>query len=84
VLAVESKRYFVTGQVGRSGPFPLVTPTTVLQALSICGLGEWAKKSSVIIMRGDQRIKFNYNQVIKGKNLAQNIFLQNDDHIWVP
>jgi len=84
VSSVESKRYFVSGSVGHSGPFPLVTPTTVLEAISLCGLGEWAKKSNIVIMRGTERIKFNYNEVIKGKHLEQNILLQDGDHIYVP
>lgn len=84
VVTVQSKRYFVSGKVSRTGPVPLVVPTTVLQALSAVGLGEWAKKSKIIIMRGTQRIKFNYDQVIKGKKLEQNIYLQDGDHIFVP
>lgn len=84
VLSVQSKRYFLSGKVGRSGAVPLVVPTTMLQALSAAGLGEWAKKSKIIIMRGTQRIKFNYDEVIKGKKLEQNIFLQDGDHIYVP
>lgn len=84
VLDVRSKRYYVSGNVLRSGPVPLVTPTTVLQALSSAGLGPWAKKNKIVIMRGTQRLKFNYNEVIKGKKLEQNIFLQDGDHIFVP
>lgn len=84
VLQVRSKRYFVSGEVGRSGPVALVTPTTVLQALSSAGLREWANKKKIVIMRGTERIKFNYNDVIKGKKLEQNIFLQDGDHIFVP
>ena len=84
VVSVQSKRYFLSGKVGRGGGVPLVVPTTVLQALSSAGLGEWAKKSKIIIMRGTQRIKFNYDEVIKGKKLEQNIFLQDGDHIFVP
>jgi polysaccharide export outer membrane protein len=84
VQNVQSKRYYISGKVGRSGPVPLVIPTTVLQALSSAGLGDWAKKSKIIIMRGTQRIKFNYNDVIKGKHLEQNIYLQDGDHIYVP
>jgi polysaccharide export outer membrane protein len=84
VVSVQSKRYFLSGNVGRSGPVPLVTPTTVLQALSAAGLGQWAKKNKIIIMRGTQRLKFNYGEVIKGKKLEQNIYLQDGDHIYVP
>ncbi|MBI4892823.1 MAG: polysaccharide biosynthesis/export family protein [Acidobacteria bacterium] len=84
VVSVQSKRYYLSGNVGRSGPVPLVTPTTILQALSAAGLGQWAKKSKIIIMRGTERIKFNYDEVIKGKKLEQNIYLQDGDHIYVP
>jgi polysaccharide export outer membrane protein len=84
VASVESKKYYVSGSVGRSGPTPLVAPTTILEAISLCGLGEWSKKGSIVIMRGTERIKFNYNQVIKGKHLEQNILLQDGDHIYVP
>ncbi len=84
VMSVRSKRYYVSGNVGKPGPVPLVTPTTVLQALSSCGLGQWARKNKIVIMRGNERIKFNYDEVVKGKNLGQNIFLQSGDHIYVP
>lgn len=84
VASVRSKRYYISGNVLRSGPVPLVTPTTVLQALSSAGLGQWAKKNKIVIMRGTERIKFNYNDVIRGKKLEQNIFLQDGDHLFVP
>lgn len=84
VISVQSKKYYVSGQVERSGPFPLVTPTTVLEAMSICGFREWAKKSGIVIMRGTQRLKFNYSQVVKGKHVEKNIQLEDGDHIYVP
>lgn len=84
VLNVQSKRYYISGNVLRSGPVPLVTPTTILQALSSAGLGPWAKKNKIVIMRGTERLRFNYNEVIKGKKLEQNVFLQDGDHIFVP
>ncbi|MBI5282334.1 MAG: polysaccharide biosynthesis/export family protein [Candidatus Solibacter usitatus] len=84
VASVQSKRYFISGNVSRSGPVPLVTPTTILQALSSAGLGQWAKKNKIIVMRGTDRIRFDYSQVIKGKKLEQNIYLQDGDHIFVP
>lgn len=84
VVDVRSKRYYISGNVLRSGPVPLVTPTTVLQALSSAGLGQWAKRNKIVIMRGTERLKFNYNEVIRGKKIEQNIFLQDGDHIFVP
>jgi len=85
VIAIRSKKYYITGEVGRTGAVPLVVPTTVLQALSSAGgFGPWANKKKIVILRGSQRLKFNYNEVIKGKKLEQNILLQNGDHIIVP
>ena len=85
VASVNSKKYFITGEVNRTGSFPLVVPTTILEALAIAGgFREWAKPKDVLILRGPKRFHFNYKEVIKGKNLAQNIYLESGDHIIVP
>jgi len=85
VQAVRSKRYYVTGEVNRPGAYPLVTPTTVLEALTLAGgFREFANKKNITILRGTQRLKFNYNDVVKGKNLSQNILLEHGDYIIVP
>ncbi len=85
VQSVESKRYLISGEVGRTGAFPLVRPTTVLEALTVAGgIREFGNGKKVVIMRGKERIKFNYNDVIKGKKLDQNILLEPGDHIVVP
>lgn len=84
VAQVLSKKYYISGEAGRTGPFPLVVPTTILEALSTAGFREFANKKKIIIMRGKDRLKFNYNDVVKGKNMEQNILLQDGDHIIVP
>lgn len=85
VQKVESKRYYLSGEVGKAGAFPLVRPLTVLEALTLAGgIREFGNGKKIIIMRGTERIKFNYNEVIKGKKLEQNILLQPGDHIHVP
>ena len=85
VQKVESKRYLLSGEVNKAGAFPLVRPMTVLEAITISGgLREFANGKKIIIMRGNERLKFNFNEVIKGKKLEQNIQLQPGDHIVVP
>src|SRR5262249_40439381 len=37
VLQVNSKKYFVTGEVLKAGQYPLVTPVTVFEALNAAG-----------------------------------------------
>lgn len=84
VREVRSRKYYLNGNVSRSGAFPLVVPITVLEALTLAGgLSEWADKKNIIIMRGDKRFRFNYKDVIKGKNMSQNIYLENGDFVIV-
>jgi polysaccharide export outer membrane protein len=85
IIAVLSKKYYITGEVNRPGAYPLVVPVTVMEALSNSGgFREFANKKKIVIMRGTQRIKFNYNDVVKGKNLDSNILVQDGDQIYVP
>lgn len=85
VQKVESKRYLLSGEVNKAGAFPLVRPMTVLEAITIAGgIKEFGNGKKIIIMRGSERLKFNFNEVIKGKKLEQNIQLQPGDHIVVP
>jgi polysaccharide biosynthesis/export protein len=84
IQAVRSKRYTISGEVNRPGAYPLAVQTTVFQALTAAGgFREFANKKKIIIVRGEQRLRFNYNEVVKGKNLAQNIELETGDQIIV-
>ena len=85
VQAVRSKRYFLSGEISRPGAYPLASPTTVFEALTMGGgFREFANKKKITIIRGVQRFRFNWNEVVKGKNLAQNIQLESGDQIIVP
>jgi polysaccharide export outer membrane protein len=82
---VNSKRFFVYGEVGRPGEFPLVQETTVMDALSnVGGFRDFANTKKIYVLRGTQKFNFNYKDVSKGKNLEQNVLLQNGDRIFVP
>jgi polysaccharide export outer membrane protein len=84
VMDVRSRKYYIDGEVGRPGQFALVTPTRVLEALSMAGgFREFANQKKITILRGSQTFKFNYKEVIRGKHLEQNIYLENGDHIIV-
>ena len=83
VVQVNSKRYTIAGEVLRPGAYPLVLPTRVFDALSTSGFKDFANKSKIVIIRGDKRINFNYNEVLKGKKLDQNIFLEPGDTVYV-
>src|SRR6185369_1304757 len=84
ITGFNSKKYFIQGEVFHPGSSPLVVPTTVLQALvSAGGFKDFANKGKIRILRGTKTLNFNYNQVISGKHLEQNILLEPGDIIIV-
>ena len=86
VYDVRSKLYTVTGDVKRAGPFPLIKdPTTVFEAVNQAGgfSDPFTTGKHIRIIRGTQRIEFNYQDYVKGKHLEKNIPLQNGDTVIV-
>jgi polysaccharide export outer membrane protein len=85
LLAVNSKKYYIDGEVNKPGEYKLVTPTTILEALSVAGgFREFAKTGKIRVLRGTTSLKFNYKEVSHGKKMEQNVLLENGDHIIVP
>jgi polysaccharide export outer membrane protein len=85
VERVNSKKYYIQGEVNKPGSYPLVIDTTVLEALvNAGGFREFANTKKIVILRGSDRMKFNYHEVTKGKNMEQNILVKNGDQIIVP
>jgi polysaccharide export outer membrane protein len=86
VMAVNSKSFTITGKVNRPGRMPLVTPLRVFDALGLAGgFQDFANLKKITIVRGAQRLYFNYNDYVKNKKdaLDQNVWLQNGDTIYV-
>lgn len=86
---VAGNKIFIIGKVARPGEYPLSQPVDVLQALSKAGgVTPFADASDIKIIRRtgqDQAvIRFNYNQVERGKHLEQNVTLASGDTILVP
>ena len=85
VVRILSKKYYISGEVRKAGAYSLSTPKTVFEALiEAGGPADFAKKKAIYILRGKQKISFNFVDVSRGKNLDQNILLQNGDVIVVP
>lgn len=82
--AAHSKKYFLSGQLRATGQRDLIMPTTVLEAIvGAGGFLDFANEKNITIVRGDKRLKFNYKEVIAGKNLKQNVYLESGDMIIV-
>jgi polysaccharide export outer membrane protein len=90
VGAVNSMSFNIMGQVYKPGFFPLSRPITILDAIALSGgFRDFAKQKKIYILRAapdgtQQKIHFNYKQVIKGQNMSQNILVEPHDTIVVP
>jgi polysaccharide biosynthesis/export protein len=90
VEQINSEKFNILGRVTKPGSYPLTNPTTVLDAIALAGgCRDFAKHKSIYVLRRnpdgtETRLPFNYQDVVKGKNIAQNITLQPRDTIVVP
>jgi polysaccharide export outer membrane protein len=90
VQEIHSQKFNVLGQVGHAGTFLLTDSTTVLDAIALAGgFRDFAKQKAIYILRqnpdGTQsRLAFNYKDVVKGKNIEQNIKLLPKDTVVIP
>lgn len=89
VTAVNSRRFYITGEVQRAGTYPLLPEMTVLQALaSSGGFTTFANTSKIYVLRivnGKQsKLPFNYKDVLNGKHPEQNVMLMPGDTIVIP
>ena len=89
VINPASQRIYVLGEVVRTGEYPLTKELTVLQAFALAGgFTQWAAKDAIILMRkegGKEKIyRINYKDIVRGKDVENNLALQADDTIVVP
>jgi polysaccharide export outer membrane protein len=88
VKQINSRNVFITGGVTRPGPYPVSGQMTVLQLITVAGgLTEFADGKNIRILRVENgtttSLKFNYNDVMDGKKLEQNIVLKPGDSVMV-
>lgn len=99
VAQANGARFFVIGQIGGTGQYPLLGPTTVVQALSLAGgFATFAKRDKIIVIRhtgvpqgnisdrvimATQVLPVDYSRIEKG-DTSQNYVLQPGDTIVVP
>ena len=84
-----SQKVYVLGEVLKTGEYPILKNLTVLQAFALAGgFTQWASKDEIILIRKDgakDRIyKINYKDIMKGRDVENNLALQANDTIVVP
>ena len=89
LLQSGSGKIYMLGKIQSPGEHPLTKKMTVLQAISRAGgLGPWADTSDIRLIRkiGDveRHFRIDYEAIISGKDMSQNILLEPGDTIFVP
>lgn len=89
VTEVLGNKIYVIGQVNNPGEFVVNPQVDVLQALSMAGgTTPFADLDNIRILRRKQSIQsalsFSYKDVIRGRNLQQNVMLRSGDVVVVP
>jgi len=90
IQEIKGNKVYVIGQVQKPGDFVVNPRVDVMQALSMAGgTTPFAALGDIMILRRtdsgqQQALPFKYTDVIRGRNLNQNIMLQAGDVVVVP
>jgi len=89
VKSPASQKFYILGEVKKTGEYPLIKGLTVLQAFAIAGgFTDWASKKEIILLRyenGKQKVyNINYKKIVDDKDFSENIAIKTDDTIIVP
>jgi polysaccharide export outer membrane protein len=89
VKSLDGCKIYVIGQVSKAGAFVMNPRINVLQALSLAGgMTPFAAVNDIVVLRGSggaqHALPFHYGEVIKGRNLTQNLLLEAGDVVIVP
>ncbi len=88
VIAINSKRIYLTGEVLHAGAMPMLPNMTVLQALASAGISQFANTKRIYVLRvasgRQEKLPVNYRKLVKGEQIEQNYVLQPGDTIVVP
>jgi polysaccharide export outer membrane protein len=89
VSAINSKKIYIVGGVRREGPLAYGYRMTIMQAITEAGgPNEYAHRKKIYVLRTvggkEYQLPFNYDEVIKGEKMEQNVALVPGDVIIVP
>lgn len=89
VLEINGNKIYVIGQVNQPGQFVVNPRVDVMQALSLAGgTTAFASPNDIFVLRREgnaqRRLAFNFGDVVRGKDLEQNVILRSGDVVVVP
>lgn len=89
VRQINGNKVYVIGHVNQPGEFVVNPRVDVMQALSLAGgTTTFASVNDIFVLRRangrQQTLPFDYNDVVRGRDLEQNVLLQSGDVVVVP
>ena len=89
LIESHSKKIYLVGKVNSPGEYVLQKNMTIVQAISLAGgLAEWADAEDIRLIRKingvERTFRVDYEAIVLGEDLSQNVRLQPDDTIFVP
>lgn len=91
---IDSTRVWVLGRVANPGIYPMTAPMTVLEAISLAGgtltssasgtTEDLADLSNSFIVRNGERLPIDFDRLLRGGDMSQNIYLEPDDFLYFP
>jgi protein involved in polysaccharide export with SLBB domain len=91
---VKSRRYWMLGNVSKPGLYPLVQPTTLLEAISAAGgirtsrstgtTIEMADLSHSFVVRGGVALPVDFEALVAQGDRSQDIYLRPGDYVYLP
>jgi len=90
VQEVNSRKFYIIGQVQKPGSYSLAAHVAILDALAMAGgFRDFAKVQQIYLLRlmsggSRKRIQFDYKAAVNGKNSYRDIELQPGDTLVVP
>jgi polysaccharide export outer membrane protein len=90
IQEVNSRKFYIIGQVEKPGTYPLASHVAVLDALAMSGgFRDFAKVQHIYLLRlmpdgSRKRISFDYKAAVNGKDTYRDIEIQTGDTLVVP
>jgi polysaccharide export outer membrane protein len=87
IQEIHSRLVYITGEVQHPGAYPLISSMNVIQLIAHAGgPTEFAKKKAVYVLHPDNREKtrVDYQKVLQGQHLEENVQLNPGDTVVVP
>ena len=85
VLNYESQKFYVLGEVGKPGAYPVDGDTTLLEAIGMAqGVKTEGSLEQAYVVRGDTLLPINLADLLLRGDTSRNVYMRHGDLVYVP